>query len=391
MTTPQKHSKYFSSSKAAQWLKCGLFPTVNADVEFEETEAAKFGTQTHALGCALIKKRLNLKDYDEKEISIDELIKSLDLYDEDMQSLAETYAQNVVSLYESEKRASKEDPIIVLEQFLEMDFDKDACGTLDCGIYADVNGGTVSIVDLKTGRTPVYTFDKETGETNPQLTLYALYFVKAYGAIYPINNVRIVVVQPVINNTNEYVMKVEDLFKFEKEILIPAVAKAKVTEPVAVPGKHCKYCAFAAKCVKRMESNLNVIDNTKKASELSDEEILKLLPKLDEVIQYANDVKTYALKKAQEGFKWSGFKVVYTKVTRKISNEEKVAEILKKEGIEPYGSQSLLGITELTKKLGKARFNELIGPYITRQEGSMTLVPASDPREEVTISHTEDK
>lgn len=387
VSAPQSHSKEFSPSKAASWLNCGLFSKVNKDVVFEETEAARFGTQTHALGCELIKKRMNLKDYDEDEISIEELIKALDLYDSDMQSLAETYAQTVINTYESERKVSNEEPIILLETLLQMDFG--SVGTLDCGIYSDANGGTVTIIDLKTGRPPVMAYDQDYQMSNPQLTLYALYFVKAYKDIYPIKNVRLLIVQPVINNTNEYEMKVEDLFKFETDILLPAVARARVENPEANPGKHCKYCAFASKCKKRMEATLGVIDNSKDASELTDEEILVLLPKLDEISDYIASVKTYALKKAQEGFKWTGFKLVHSKVTRKISNEEQVAKILKENGIEPYGTASLLGITELTKKLGKAKFNELIGPYISVQEGSLVLVPNSDSREEATIEHKE--
>ena len=389
VSAPQTHSSDFPSSKASGWLNCGLYSKANKDAVFEETEVARFGTQTHALGCELIKKRMNLRDYDEDEISIEELIKTLDLYDDNMQSLAETYAQTVISTYESERKASNEEPIIVLEQLLEMDFSEDAKGTLDCGIYSDANGGTVTIIDLKTGRTPVMAYDQDYQMSNPQLTLYALYFVKAYKEIYPIKNVRLLVVQPVINNTNDYEMKVEDLFKFETEILLPAVVKAKADNPEANPGKHCKYCAFASKCKKRMEATLGVIDNSKDASELTDEEILALLPKLDEISDYIASVKTYALKKAQEGFKWTGFKLVRSKVTRKISNEEQVAKILKENGVEPYGTASLLGITELTKKLGKAKFNELIGPYISIQEGSLVLVPNSDSREEATIEHKE--
>jgi hypothetical protein len=122
---------------------------------------------------------------------------------------------------------------------------------------------------------------------------------------------------------------------------------------------------------------------------VTDKEILALLPKLDEISDYIASVKAYAIKKAQEGFKWTGFKLVHSKVTRKISNEEQVAKILKENGIEPYGTASLLGITELTKKLGKAKFNELIGPYISIQEGSLVLVPNSDSREEVTIENKE--
>ena len=50
-------------------------------------------------------------------------------------------------------------------------------GTLDCGIISTTNGGTLTVIDLKTGRIPVNTFDEETGLFNSQLGIYALYFL----------------------------------------------------------------------------------------------------------------------------------------------------------------------------------------------------------------------
>ena len=40
-------------------------------------------------------------------------------------------------------------------------------------------------------------------------------------------------------------------------------------------------------------------------------------------------------------------------------------------------------MTELNKTLGKAKFNQLLGEYITKPKGKATLVPESDKREEI--------
>ena len=61
---------------------------------------------------------------------------------------------------------------------------------------------------------------------------YTLFtFYKAYKDLYPIKNVRLVIYQPVISNTNEYEMPIEDLLVFETMVLIPAVERTKVRKP----------------------------------------------------------------------------------------------------------------------------------------------------------------
>ncbi|MBQ3426612.1 MAG: DUF2800 domain-containing protein, partial [Clostridia bacterium] len=45
--------------------------------------------------------------------------------------------------------------------------------------------------------------------------------------------------------------------------------------------------------------------------------------------------------------------------------------------------QTLIGITDMEKLMGKKRFRELLSDYIVKPKGKLTLVPVSDKREEV--------
>jgi hypothetical protein len=352
----------------------------------ETNPQAEFGTQCHELGAALISKSLDLANYDDEVKSIQDVIKELDMYSEDMQEIADGYADFVIQAIEFERKRSDDEPLIVIEQHLDMDFDEDAGGTLDCGMISSVDGGTLTVIDLKTGRGPVYTFDSETGQFNSQLGIYALYFYKAFKDIYPVKKVRLVIYQPVISNTNDYEMPIEKLLEFEANVLIPAVERTKVDSPEAKVGKYCRYCAGKAICAKRAETNLDVIKEIKKsAATLTDAEIELFLPNLDELIQFAEDIKEFALKKAMNGHKWSNYKLVQSKGSRKIADEDSVVKVCEASGIDPYAPRKVAGITELTKRIGKDKINELIGRYITMQSGSIVLVAKTDPREEVTI------
>ena len=392
MLAPKTHSRKYSPSKSSTWLNCPLSTLLNDGSSQETNPQAEFGTQCHELGAALISKSLDFANYDDEVKSIQDVIKELDMYSEEMQEIADGYAVFVIQAIEFERKRSDDEPLIVIEQHLDMDFDEDAGGTLDCGMISSVDGGTLTVIDLKTGRGPVYTFDSETGQFNSQLGIYALYFYKAFKDIYPVKKVRLVIYQPVINNTNEYEMPIEKLLEFEANVLLPAVERTKVDTPEAKVGKYCRYCAGKAICAKRAETNLEVIKEIKKpAATLTDAEIELFLPNLDELIQFAEDVKEFALKKAMNGHKWSNFKLVQSKGSRKIVDEDAVVKVCEATGIDPYAPRKVAGITELTKRIGKDKLNELIGPYIAMQAGSIVLVPKTDSREEVTIIEEGDK
>ena len=108
-------------------------------------------------------------------------------------------------------------------------------------------------------------------------------------------------------------------------------------------------------------------------------EISAILEKADELIAWAGDVKDYALQKALSGETFPGFKVVEGRSNRKYTNENAVAEKVKDAGYDPY-EHSVLGITAMTKLLGKTKFNELLSELVHKPQGKPVLVPESDRR-----------
>ena len=386
MPEPIMHSKVFQCSKAHRWLNCFLSAKFNDQSGTIDNPRTLFGTESHSIGAALILESLNLKDYEETKSS-SELIKEATMYDDEMKEITEGYASFVVGIYEAEKRRIGHDPFITVEQHLDLDIDEDAGGTMDCGIIA---GDTLIVIDLKTGFTPVSSGPTENCPFNEQLGLYGYGFYQTYKDIYSeIKKVRLVVYQPTCKNTNEFETTVDEIIKFRNELIMPAVKKINELSDEANPGDYCRYCPINARCSKRAEI-LKVVESKKDKTLLSNEEIEAILPKLDEIIDYVTDLKDYCLKKAISGHKWSGYKLVVSKVSRKISDEKAVIKICEQEGVDPYANKKLAGITELTKRLGKDKFKEKINPYITIQEGSYVLVPNSDSREEINVN-TEEK
>ena len=69
---------------------------------------------------------------------------------------------------------------------------------------------------------------------------------------------------------------------------------------------------------------------------------------------------------------------------RRYSDEGAVAQAVEAAGEDPWKPREVLGITAMTKLLGKKRFDTLLGDLVRKPEGKPTLVPASDKRRALT-------
>ena len=382
------HSRTHSPSKSSIFFACPASTKFFEMFQDEPGPEAIYGTEAHTLGETLLRQSLRISDFENNEIkSADEVIKDLTQYDEEMQRLAEGYANKVVSLIESERKRIGQDPIVFIEETLNMEWlVKGMIGTLDLGITAD---DVMTVVDLKTGRSRVDSWIVKEGmkkEPNSQIGLYALGLYHNIGKLYPIKKVRLIIAQERINHISEYELTLEELLEWEKQVVVPAIKKTLEPNPIAVPNKGCKWCPGKHVCVARKNTNLALYEETQKEIQLlTDDDIEELLPKMDELIKFAEDIKAYALKRLLDGHKYKKHKLVYSRVTRSFTDNDSVAKILEDNGYEAYSKPKLLGITEIQKQLGKPKLNELLGDYITIAKSSISIASLDDDREEVNI------
>ncbi len=383
-TRKNTHSILAPSSK--EWIHCGYSAKFLANKGDETNDASEFGTECHALAEAYIRQSLNLIDYDATEtVSTDELKASFKHYDDEMEQLANGYANFVISTVSFEERRTGVKPIVFVEQLLDLDYAPDTHGTADTIVIA---GDTVTVIDNKTGRIKVDVKDEATGELNSQLAIYGLYAYKLFEKAYPINKIRLVIYQERVNNISDITLDKEDLLEWEVSVLRPAAKEAQKENPQAISGSHCKYCPGRNVCRQRAEDELKVAESIKRVDLMTDAEIEELLPKLDGLVSYIEDIKEYAQRKAINGKKWKGYKLVESNTRRKIIDETAVGQILTELGYEAY-QQKLKTITELQKLVGKTQFDELVGDYVVKPKGQAVLAPETDARQEIIIDKGE--
>lgn len=359
-----KHSK-LSPSSAKMWIACPPSAQLNAKMPDKGSEYAAQGTDAHALCEAKLKKALGI-DVEDPRVDLAYL-------DTEMEECSDAYVQFV-----TEKVAAARNPIVMVEQ--RLDFSKhvpEGFGTGDCVIVSE---GNLHIIDFKYGTGIAVSAGSDEEGVNPQLSCYALGALSAFDGIYDIDTVSMSIFQPRREVAETYTVTKESLLKWAEEVLCPAAKLASEGGGEYKAGDHCQFCKAKQICRKRAEYNLELARyDFERPDTLEDEEIEAILARADEFISWANDVKEYAFNAAVAGKAWTGWKLVEGRTNRKYVSEDAVADAVNKAGFDPY-ERKVLGITAMTKLLGKARFDELLGSLIEKPAGKPTLVPMSDRR-----------
>ncbi|PQF28123.1 DUF2800 domain-containing protein [Enterococcus faecium] len=371
---PTQHA-LLSASSSNRWIHCP--PSVRLSEQFENktSDFARQGTDAHTL-CEYKLHKLLGDD-------VEDPTPSLEFYDEEMEQCAESYATFVMEEV-AKARQTTADPIVIVEQQLDFSrFVPDGFGTGDCLVIAD---GTLSVIDMKYGLGILVD-----AYQNPQMMCYALGALGLFDGIYDIQEVKMTIFQPRRENVSTYTLPKEELLQWANEVLAPAAQLAYKGEGEYQCGKWCGFCPAKNKCRARAEQNLELAKyEFKKPDLLEDDEIEVILEKVDDLVSWSNDIKEYALKLALDGKQWANHKLVEGRSTRKYSNDNNVAAAVIKAGYDPY-DKKLLGVTAMTKTLGKAKFDELLSDYIIKPPGKLTLVTNDDKRQAVTINNVNEE
>jgi ElaB/YqjD/DUF883 family membrane-anchored ribosome-binding protein len=236
------------------------------------------------------------------------------------------------------------------------------------------------VIDLKYGQGVLVE-----SEENPQMMLYALGALDLFGDLYNFEEVSLTIFQPRRDNISTWNTTVSHLREWADEVLKPKVALANEGLGDYCSGDWCRFCKAAVKCRARAEKQLALAKyEFQKPPLLSDEEIDEILPDLDPLMKWAEDLMQYATDEAAEhGKKWKTYKLVEGRSKRKYTDEQAVSEAAKNAGYTDIYRRSLIPITEMERLMGKKTFHEVLGGLVMKPPGKPTLVPRSDGRPEI--------
>lgn len=381
-TEPVAHAErahaLLSASSAHRWIHCTPSPYLEAQHPDSSSDAAAEGTAAHELAEHKLRQHLDLPT-----------TRPVSEWDsEEMDDYTDQYADHVMAELE---RARNVDPAAFLAIEERLDFSHivpDGFGTGDALIVAD---DTLTVIDLKYGKGV-----EVSAVENPQMRLYALGALATYGAIYDVQTIRTVIFQPRLANISTEEITVDELVTWAENVVRPAAEKAAAGDGELQAGQWCRFCRHAAQCPALAAEMFAPVPTTAEHTPaapapdtLTDDQVATIVEHAGELKKWLTKVESFALEQATAGHTYPGLKLVEGRSVRKYTDEDDVASTVQGAGEDPYKPREVLGITAMTKLLGKKRFEELLGDFVHKPEGKPTLVPVSDKRQALELATPE--
>lgn len=376
---PGQHA-ILSCSGASIWLNCP--PSARLQLNYKDTAgaAAEEGTLAHSLLEYMLTAWMQNGEVTLEQAQHLYSMSQDKFFNTEMVAYIEEARDYVIERFNTAK-AQTEDAVLFLEQWYDLThLIPEGGGTGDQTIIAEP---MMEIVDLKYGKgVEVSAVD------NPQMKLYALGALRKYGMIYDIEVVRMTIYQPRKDNISSYEMTVSDLLEWAENVVKPTAVTAFAGEGDFKAGKHCKFCKARGECRELKDYNMKALDDQFPYDPqiLTKAEIAEVMKMSAEIKAWLTSVEELALTKALSGTEYPGFKIVTGRSNRKYADEEAAAAKLIAEGVNPeliYAPKKLVGITELSKKIGAKKFDAYLEGLIIKPEGAPTLVPAEDKRDAI--------
>lgn len=366
-----------SASSAHRWVYCT--PSARLEEQFPDagSDAAAEGTVAHALAEVKVRQYFYPQEVSRQKMAraVNKLKKDGHWADE-MQGYTDEYLDYV----KSAAMAFAHVPHADVEKTVYFDkYAPEGFGTADCIL---IGGDTLHVIDFKYGKgVPV------SAEENLQMILYALGAYEACRILYPIETVKLSIVQPRIDNISEWEIPLSVLVAYG-EMISDKAAFAYKGEGEFVPSEeNCRFCRARAQCRARAEENVRLAFFTdRKPPLITNAEVGGYLEKGEDVAKWLKDLKEYALKECLAGKEVPGWKAVEGRGSREWTDMDKAFETLTDNGIDAavLWERTPLTLAQVEKTVGKKEFQALVGKYVAKSPGKPALAKESDKRPAVT-------
>ena len=338
---------------------------------------------------------------------------------EEIEQVTNTYYEFVVGAIEDLKQSGQE-PLVMIEVKLNYThIAPSGFGTGDMILVGKTSDGqgVIHVIDFKGGRGVFVEADH-----NTQMMLYAIGALAAYGYIWDIDIIRMTIVQPRLDNISTFECSRSELEAWGESIK-PIAKLAYEGKGEQKAGDWCRFCRAKPVCRAcaeealalcreefidldaQEESNQNSQshndshNDSHEGSEYSEDnedsegciesymatpafkppqvislsELEKILPTLNRIALWIDDVFTFVSSEAiNHGIPIKGYKVVEGRSARKFTDTKSVIKTATENGY-----------TNIYKQ---ETFAELLGDFVIKPPGKLSLVPDSDPRPAVDLA-----
>lgn len=339
------HAK-LGASNAHRWMLCAASPRLEQDIPNTTSEFAEEGTAAHEEAEKVLLGKLAIGD---------------------AKAEIELYTEYVIEILMGTGGAGEN---LYVEQKLQYtDWVEDGFGTADV-VIIDQKHDTLHVIDLKYGKGI-----RVDAEHNPQLRLYALGALQKWYFEFEPSHVMMHIVQPRLDHISTETLTVDALMDWGETIKLAAQAtldpKVKPT-----PGeKQCQWCKAKGVCRERAIHALQLRD----MDTISIDEIAMVLPFAEEVTSWATGLKAHALKMAEEGTRFPGYKLVEGQSQRRWKDDAEKELLKLVDDKDSIYNKKLLGLGDMQKLVGKEAVNKLC----YKPAGKPALVLAADKRPEI--------
>lgn len=367
-----------SASGAHRWMACT--PSAVLEAQFPDTtsEAAREGTLAHELAELKLRNYFYTVEFGKRKLTAAiKKLKEQELWQEEMMEYTESYLDYVRSI--AMQFQSK--PYVAIEKRIEFSaYVPEGFGTADCIL---IGGGVLHIIDFKYGKgVPV------SAEGNPQLALYGLGAYEAYKILYPIETVRMSIVQPrLTDGISEWECPLSELLAFGTYVKKRAALAIKGEGDFHPSDKTCKFCRAKGRCRARSEENVRLAFAVgKKPPLITNEEMGQYLLQGADVAKWLSDLQDCALAECLAGKEVPGWKAVEGRGFRDWADMDQAFDTLKAQGIDEtiLWERKPLTLAQVEKVVGKKDFESYVGELVVKKPGKPALVKESDKRPAIT-------
>lgn len=361
-----------SASAAHRWLHCPPSARLEETLPENKSDFAEEGTLAHEIAELKLRKYciepMGLKTFNTKL----KKLRENPLFQEEMIKHTGAYLDYIAQVL----HGFQTQPYVAAEKRIDYStYVPEGFGTGDCII---IGGNTLHIIDFKYGKgVPVSAVD------NPQMMLYALGAYTEFSILYPIDTVKMTILQPRLDSISEYSLPIEDLLIWGDGIK-PIAKLAFEGAGQFSPGDHCRFCRAKALCRVRADFHMSFEEHNKmKPPLISREEVGQILERAKELAAWVKSLEEYALSECLQGNEIPGWKAVEGRAVRQFNNQDEAFKVLMANGIDEamLYERKPLTLSETEKLIGKTKFKELLNPFVFIPQGKPALVLASDKRE----------